>query len=378
MMRPTYAVINLSHLKKNFLNIRKKVAPAKVMAVVKANAYGHGVREVVTALNSLKNNKPDYYSVAICDEAIEIRSIKVKQPILVFEPFEKSEAEEIFKYDLIPTVFEDRHLRTLLNAKNKFSGKKYSNKKIKIHIKIDTGMNRLGIRYVDSYKFVEKVSRDNNFIVDGIYTHFATSDETDKEFADFQLKRFKNLLKDLKEHNINYGLAHTANSGAILDMPESYFDMVRPGMILYGYYPSIQTTESIPLTPVMSVISHVTSVKEIDANETVGYGRIFTAKEKTKIASVPIGYADGFSRNLSNKAKAIINGKIYDEAGRVSMDRITFDVKHDNVKVGDKVILIGKENGLDISAWDWCKHLNTIPYEITCGISSRVPRVYKK
>ena len=376
-MRPTVAVINLSYLKKNFLNIRKKVGSAGIMAVVKANAYGHGAKEVVNAYNSLGNKKPEYYAVSICDEAIELRKIKVKQPILVFEPYEKNEAKEIFRYNLIPTVFEDSHLNILLKAKKKFGGKNYSDKKIRVHIKVDTGMNRLGVSYEDSFKFIERLSRNKNFLIDGIYTHFATSDEKDKEFANFQVKRFKNLLNDLKTHNVNYGLAHAANSGAILDMPESYFDMVRPGMILYGYYPSTETSKPFPLYPVMSIVSKVASIKEICPEETVGYGRIFKASKKTKIASVPIGYADGFNRNLSNKAKAIINGKIYNEVGRVSMDRITFDVKFDDVKVGDKVILIGKENNFEISAWDWCEILNTIPYEITCGISSRVPRIYK-
>ncbi len=376
-MRPTVAVINLSNLKRNFLNIRKKVGSTKIMAVVKANAYGHGVKEIVSALNSLENKKPEYYAVAICDEAIELRKIKVKQPILVFEPFEKDEAGEIFKYDLIPTVFEDRHLNILLKAQKKYNRKNINNKKIKIHIKVDTGMNRLGIRYEDSFKFIEKISRNKNFLIDGIYTHFATSDEIDKEFANFQLKKFGNLLNQLTAQNIKYGLAHAANSGAILDMPDSYFDMVRPGMILYGYYPSTETTESFPVFPVMSLTSIVSSIKEIYPDETVGYGRIFTATKKTKIASVPIGYADGFSRNLSNNTKAIINGKMYKEVGRVSMDRITFDVGLDDVKVGDKVTLIGKDKDFEISAWDWCKILDTIPYEIICGISSRVPRIYK-
>ena len=376
-MRPTVAVINLSYLKKNFLNIRKKVGSKKIMAVVKANAYGHGVKEIVSAYNSLGNKKPEYYAVAFCDEAIELRKIKVKQPILVFEPFEKNEAEEIFKYDLIPTVFEDRHLNILLKAKKQYNRKINSDKKIKVHIKVDTGMNRLGVRYEDSFNFIERISRNKNFLIDGVYSHFATSDETDKEFANFQLKRFENLLRDLKAHNIKYGLAHAANSGAILDMPDSYFDMVRPGMLLYGYYPSTETTESFPVFPVMSLISIVSSIKEIYPNETVGYGRIFTATKKTRIATVPIGYADGFKRNLSNKTKAIINGKIYNEVGRVSMDRITFDIELDDVKVGDKVTLIGKDNGFEINAWDWCKILYTIPYEITCAISSRVPRIYK-
>ncbi len=375
-MRPTYAVINLSNLKKNYINIRKKVGQSKVMAVVKANAYGHGVKEVVGKLNSLGKIKPEYFAVAICDEAVELRNCNVRQPILVFEPFEKNEASEVFSHNLIATVFENFHLEILLRAKERAGKKNQNNKRTKVHIKIDTGMNRLGIRYDKAFGFIEKLGKNDNFLIDGIYTHFATSDEHDKSFAKLQLKRFKDLLGELKKHKINYGLAHAANSGAIVDMPDSYFDMVRPGISLYGYYPSLETSESFALYPVMSIFSRVASVKEINENETVSYGRLFTAKEKTKVVSVPIGYADGFNRNLTNKARAIINGKLYDLAGRVTMDRIMFNIKSDKVKAGDKVILLGRNKNLELTAWDWSKILNTIPYEITCNISSRVPRIY--
>ncbi len=377
-MRPTYAEISLNNLKSNFLNIRKKVRNVKIMAVVKADAYGHGVKKVINAYNSLGDKKPEYYAVAICDEAIKLRKYNVKQPILVFDPFEKNEAEAVFTYKIIPTVFENSHLDILLRARNKRRRKNSIFKKIKVHIKIDTGMNRLGINSDEAVTFIEKLSHNDNFLIDGIYTHFATSDEKDKTFANLQLKRLKDLLNELKKRNINYGLAHAANSGAILDIPESYFDMVRPGICLYGYYPSLETSESIPVKPVMSLISRIASVKTISKNDTVGYGRTYTAKAKTKIVSVPVGYADGYNRNLSNKARAIINGRSYNLIGKVSMDRIIFNVKEDDVRVNDKVILIGEENGSQVTAWDWCKLLDTIPYEITCNISKRVPRVYRK
>ncbi|MGA7721829.1 MAG: alanine racemase [Ignavibacteriaceae bacterium] len=377
-MRPTYAEISLNNLKSNFLNIRKKVKNVKIMAVVKADAYGHGVKKVLDVYNSLGDKKPEYYAVAICDEAIELRKYNVKQPVLVFDPFEKNEADAVFSYNIIPTVFENSHLDILLKARNRIKPKSTSIKKIKVHVKIDTGMNRLGINSEDALKFIERLNDNDNFIIDGIYTHFATSDEKDKTFAEIQLKRFKTLLKKLKEININYGLAHAANSGAILDMPESYFDMVRPGICLYGYYPSLETSESISIKPVMSLISRITSIKTIKKEETVGYGRTYTARSKTKIVSVPIGYADGYNRNLSNKAKAIINGKFYNLIGRISMDRVIFDVKSDDITIDNKVILIGEENGKRITAWDWSKLLDTIPYEITCNISKRVPRVYRK
>jgi alanine racemase len=377
-MRPTYAEISLNNLKNNFLNIRKKVRNVKIMAVVKADAYGHGVKEVLEVYNSLADKKPEYYGVAICDEAIELREYNVKQPVLVFDPFEKNEAEAVFKYNIIPTVFENSHLNILLRARNKHRHEGADSGKIKVHIKIDTGMNRLGIKSEDAFEFIDKLSLNQNFLIDGIYTHFATSDEKNKTFANIQLKRFIDLLTNLKSKNINYGLAHAANSGAILDMPESYFDMVRPGICLYGYYPSLETSASISVKPVMSFISRVASIKTIGKGDTVGYGRTYTANEKTKIVSVPAGYADGYNRNLSNKAKAVINGKFYNIIGRVSMDRIIINVKSDDIKINDKVILIGEQKGLHVTAWDWSNLLGTIPYEITCNISKRVPRIYRK
>jgi alanine racemase len=370
-MRPTYALINLSNLKRNFLNIRKKVKTAKVMSVVKADAYGHGVKETVFALNSLGDKKPDYFAVAFIDEAIELRSLGITEPILIFDPVFEQDAESIYRFDLIPTVFTKEHLEVL--KKNKPS---FFNRKLKVHVKVDTGMNRLGINYNNAVDFINKLNHNESFMIDGTYTHFSTSDERNKSFANLQLKRFQQILDVLKKKNVNYGLAHAANSGAILDMPEAYFDMVRPGVSLYGNYPSLETSESIKLFPVLQLISHVASVKNIDKGESVSYGRKFIAKKKLKIISAPVGYADGFSRSFTNRFKAIIKGKYYNQVGTVTMDRIMFNVNDDNIKVGDEVILLGKKNKLKITAWDWSKMLNTIPYEITCGISKRVRRVY--
>jgi len=373
-MRPTYAVINLSNLKKNYLNIRKKTKNVKIMAVVKADAYGHGMKETVKTLNSLKKNKPEYYAVATAEEGAELRSYRVKQPILIFEPFVVSQLPLLFKYDLIATVFSDFHLKILLKGKKDFLKLNY---KIKVHVKVDTGMNRLGIHYDEAFTFIQYLSKKKDFLIDGIYTHFATSDERDKKFANLQLERFKKIINQLRNKKIPFGLAHAANSGAILDMPEAYLDMVRPGISLYGYCPSLQTSESIQLKPVMSVISHVASVKEINPGDSVSYGRKFTAEKKMKVVSVPIGYADGYNRLLTNKGKAIIRDKVYNQIGTVTMDRILFKVNNDKIEIGDKVILLGDSKHNKITAWDWANKLGTIPYEITCGISKRVPRIYK-
>jgi alanine racemase len=366
-MRSTFALINLSNLIYNYLNIKKKVGKTKIMAVVKADAYGHGMREIVEALNSTKSKKPDYYAVAFIEEGVTLRRLNIKQPILVFEPpSEKGDLKWITKNYLITTIFSKDHIK-LLNK---------SSAKTKVHIKVDTGMHRVGVSYKDAFDFIREVSQTKNIQIDGICSHFATSDENDKTYANLQFKRFKDLINKLKRNKINYGITHIANSGAILDMPETYLDMVRPGICLYGYYPSLETSESINLKPVMSLISKVESINEIDKGESVSYGRKFYSRKKTKIASVPIGYADGYPRNMSNKGKAIINEKIYRQAGTVTMDRIMFNLGNDETKVGDKVTLLGKEKKHKITAWDWSEELKTIPYEITCNISKRVPRIY--
>jgi alanine racemase len=238
-------------------------------------------------------------------------------------------------------------------------------------------MNRLGINYKDALDLIKKISGYNKINIDGIYTHFATSDEKNKEFANLQMARFNKIVNNLRKNNISYGLAHISNSGAILDMPNTYHDMVRLGMSLYGYYPSQETSESLQLKPVMSIVSKLSTIYTIYKGESVGYGRLFTASGKTKCATIPIGYADGVLRGLSNEMKVIINDNVYDQIGRISMDRISIKLKNNvETKINEDVILLGESKNHKITAWDWCKILNTIPYEITCSISNRVPRKY--
>jgi alanine racemase len=366
-MLPTFAEINLSNLKFNFLNIRKKVKNSKVMAVVKANAYGHGMLECVSYLSKL-TNKPDYYGVTFLEEAIELRKANIIQPILVFTPIYNSNVEDYFKYDVIPTIFTRAHIDLI---KGKSDGRK-----MKVHIKIDTGMGRLGIRYDEALEFIDYFLKQKDFVFDGIYSHFATSDEANKEFAKLQFKRFKVILAELKRKKINYGLAHMANTGAILDMPESYLDMVRPGISLYGYYPSRLTSESFKLKPAMSLITHVSAIKKIKKGESVSYGRKFIASKNTRVAVAPFGYAGGYFRALSNKSYGIINGKKYKQVGQICMDLVMFDIGNDKINTGDKIILLGKQNKSEINIWDWVEKVNTIPYEIICNFCPRVPRKF--
>ncbi|GBD89974.1 alanine racemase [bacterium BMS3Abin04] len=369
-MRVTFAEINLSSLKYNYLNIKGKNTDSKVMAVVKADAYGHGMPEVAKALNKLGKNRPAYYGVALTEEGVKLRNAEfIKEPILAFSPLNINEVPEYLKYKIIPTICMENDL-------NKIS-KLNLNEKLKVQINVDTGMGRIGINYLNAVKLIKKIAGNDKIVLDGIYTHFATSDEKDKAFADVQLERFNKIIGELRQLKINTGIVHAANSGAIIDMPNAKFDMVRPGISLYGYYPSLETTESIKLEPVMSLISKISIIKIIEKGDSVSYGRRFIAKKRTKVATLPIGYADGIPRNLTNNLQVIINGRLFKQIGTVTMDRISIDVTGSGVRIGNRAVLIGKSGKNQITAWDWSKKLNTIPYEITCGISKRVPRVYK-
>lgn len=369
-MRPTHAEISLANLKYNYLNIRKKVKGSKLMPVVKADAYGHGMIECVKALEKLGKSAPEYYGVALLEEGIELRKSRIMaKPILTFSPFSQNELSDYYKYKVMPTFCSIEQISVLKRVA--------LSRKLNVHVNVDTGMSRLGINYAVAAEEIKKLSSIKNVVIDGIYTHFATSDERDKKFANLQLQRFNKVIDKLRSDRVNFGLVHSANSGAILDMPDSYFDIVRPGVSLYGYYPSLETTESIKLKPVMSLKSKVTSIKQIKRDDTVSYGRRFTAKRSTKLASLPIGYADGLNRNLTNNISVFIKGRKFKQVGTITMDRVMINVGSQNVKVGDSVTLLGGRGKNKIDAWDWSGKLNTIPYEITCAISKRVPRIYK-
>ena len=368
-MRLTRAEINLSNLKFNYLNIKKKVSQRPIMAVVKADAYGHGMVEVVSALEKLGNKKPSYYGVALLEEAIKLRKSKItKSPILLFAPLKIDEVDFYQKHKIIPTVTSKNEIIKL--SKYKF------NKKLKVQINIDTGMGRVGLPFDKAVDLIVELQKNKMIQLDGIYTHFSTSDEKNKKYANLQLKRFNAILQLLKDKSIKTGIIHSANSGAILDIPESYFDMVRLGISLYGYYPSVSTTESVKIKPVLSLFSEVATISKYAKGSSISYGRKYKTKSETNIISVPIGYADGIKRGLTNKMFCIIKNKKYPQVGTITMDRIMFDIGLGKFKIGDKVVLIGNSKSEAITAQDWCSILKTIPYEITCGISNRVPREY--
>ncbi len=365
-MRPTKAIIDLDALSKNYVNLRERVNNRPLIAVVKADAYGHGMLQCVKKLSSLET-PPEYYGVALLEEAVELADSNITDSkILCFAPFEIGEINTYTKKSIIPTVCTVEQIDEIKNLEDASS--------LVVHVNIDTGMGRLGIPYSMAQDFILELSK-TNITVDGVYTHFATSDEKDKEYANLQLKRFLQVKNSLHSNGLKDTKFHCANSGAVIDMPESWLDMVRPGISLYGYYPSEETSESVELKPVMSIQTKVSTIREVQKGESVSYGRKYFATKNILAGTIPLGYADGISRALSNKISVIINNKLYDQIGRVTMDRILVKVD-EAVTPGDDVLLLGSTDNHIIDACDWASILDTIPYEVTCNISKRVPRFY--
>lgn len=366
-MRNSFARINLRNLEFNYRNLRNFSGGRKVMAVVKADAYGHGMTECVKFLETLED-KPEYYAVALSEEAAELRnSISTDIKILCFAPFLAEDIDNYLSLNIMPTIGDKKALEYLTG---------YHGKSLKVHINIDTGMGRLGLNHAEAFPMIKKLAENENIHIDGIYTHFAAADEYNKDYSELQLERFNNLINRLKEEGIHYGLAHTANSAAVLDLPEARFDMIRPGISLYGYYPSEETNKSVELKPVMELVSKISTVKNITAGNSVSYGRLYIASGDIVSGTVGVGYADGYNRLLTNKAKAYIEGKEVKQIGRVTMDRIMFDVSDIPDPTGKEIILMGNAGNSCFTAREWAEICNTIPYEITCNISKRVPRVY--
>ncbi|GJQ63683.1 MAG: alanine racemase [Melioribacteraceae bacterium] len=366
-MRSSRAIIHLDNLAYNYNNLRKKAGNRPVMCVVKADAYGHGMVKCVEKFESLVN-PPEYYGVALTEEAVELRKSGVtSRPILIFGPFDSDDITTYHEDDLTPTITDVSNIKFLSD---------YSGKVLKVHINIDTGMGRLGISYLKAFEMISKLSENKNVQIDGIYTHLACSDEHDKSYTKLQLMRFGTIVEKLKKHKIKYGIAHAANSGGVIDHPDSYFDMIRPGISLYGYYPSNDTGESVSLKPVMELRARISSVKEIPTGESVSYGRKYIANKPIISGTVAFGYADGYNRLLTNNARAKIGNKIVKQIGRVTMDRIMFDVSEIDTPVGQEIVLMGYSGEFRFTAEEWANICGTIPYEITCNISRRVPREY--
>ncbi|MBU1044658.1 MAG: alanine racemase [Candidatus Omnitrophica bacterium] len=372
---PAWAEINLANIKSNFFQLKRQAGKGvKMLAAVKADAYGHGMLEVS---RQLERCGVDYLGVASVNEAMVLRAGKIKAPILVMgNVVDKSQMKQAINAQISLTVAD---LRGALKLNNNVS----AGKKAKVHIKVDTGMGRIGIWHQEAYEQIIKIFKMKNLLIEGVFTHFPSAD-TDLEFTKQQIIIFEKLINKLKQNNITISLVHGANSSAVFHLKNfkpKLFNMVRPGLMLYGMYPdrAMKAKSCFKLKPVLELKSRIVFLKTVDQGRAISYGRTYITQTKTKIATVSIGYADGYSRALSNKAQVLIKGKLLPVVGRICMDQLMVDIGlASRVKLGDIVTLIGREKRQAIFSETLATLCDTIPYEITCGISARVKRVFKK
>lgn len=365
-LRATCAQINLERLRNNFRNIKNRVGDKKICSVVKADAYGHGF----SCIEALIQEGTDYLAVAFLEEGIVIREqTDAEIPIMLLGHTFEDRCRELIEYKIEPTVYQYDFAKALSEEAVR------AQTTVPVHIKIETGMGRIGIDWKEAAREIQRISQLPGIEIKGIFTHFATADEADKTFTQTQLDRFNQVLAELKDLGISIPIRHIDNSAGIMDFDHRDFDMVRPGIILYGHYPSEEVNkENLEVKPVMTFKTRVTHIKDLEPGESVGYGRTFMATEPRRVATLPVGYADGYSRILSHKNTDVyIHGKRAPVLGNICMDQTVIDITDiPEVRIGDEVELFGDH----ITAEEIAEKLGTISYEVTCMINKRVPRDY--
>jgi len=367
-MRATRAIINLQHLKNNIAAVHSHTGyDHAICMAVKADGYGHGATETAKAAYQAGVNS---FGVATVDEGIALRKSGIQSSIILYSIPLQEEVEAMVEYDM-STFAGDL---TFVKYINKEAEKQQ--KTAGIHLKIDTGMGRIGCLPDDAVFLASSIASLPNIKLEGTCTHFPLADTGEQEPTAHQTELFNTVLNRLRAEHIDPGIIHAANSGAVISHPNSWYDMVRPGIILYGLYPDQALKRSLDITPIMELESRITFLKTVPAGYTISYGSTYRTQKMTKIATIPIGYADGYNRLLSNRGKVAIKGRIYPVVGRVCMDQIMVDIGNtSSVQLYDKVTLISNRY-TGVTAEDIAQEIGTIPYEITCGISKRVPRVY--
>ncbi len=368
-----YACIDLDALIHNVETCRRRLSEGSMlMPVVKADGYGHGAIPVSKAL---VDNGIERLAVATLEEAISLRKNNIKVPILILGYTQDNMAIKVVEYDLIQTVYKYSMAENLSEVAGKLK------KKAKIHLKLDTGMGRIGfIPNNASVDIITRIFELPHLEIEGIYTHFSKADEVDKAFTYNQLERFDKFIKQLEDKGYHIPMKHTANSAGIIDIDEAHKDLVRLGISLYGFYPSTHVQKNkVDLQAVLSLISHIIHIKEVEAGTYIGYGGTYITKERAKIATIPVGYGDGYDRLLSSKGSVLIGGEFAPIVGRVCMDQFMVDVTHiEGVKDLDEVVLIGKQGENEITADDIAAIKGTINYEVVCQLGKRIPRVYMR
>lgn len=370
-VRPTYVQVNLDNLIYNFNEIRKNIKEGTmIMPVIKANGYGHGSVELGKLYKEIG---ADRLAVSLLNEGVELRRAGINGPLMILNYTPSYQMDTVVANDLIQSIYRYEDAFNL----SKVAGE--MGKSVKIHIKIDSGMGRVGfLPNDDSVNDIMRISKLSNLEIEGIFTHFAKADETDKSFTRLQFDRFMKIVANLEKEGLSIPIKHVSNSAAIIDHPEYNLDLVRPGIMLYGYYPSFEVDMNrIHLKPAMTLKAIISNVKDVEKDTGISYGHIYHTERKSKIATVPIGYADGYSRLLSKKAEAFIKGKIVPVVGRICMDQLMLDVTDvEDVKPGDEIIFFGEGVRGYPSVDEVSEKLGTINYELVCMMGRRLPRVY--
>ena len=364
----SWVEVDLGHFAANWAEMKRRVGPdVKIMQVVKADAYGHGAIEISNA--ALKNGAC-CLGVANADEGVQLRVSGITAPVLILSPATGSEIDQIIKYNLTPSLSDLGFARDLQKKARR------ADIRVPIHVEVDTGMGRGGTIQAEARRMIHEIASLPNLILEGIFSHFSES-EILSYFNDLQWRGFREVLEQLEKDGIRIPLRHISNSGAMLNYPACHLDMVRPGIITYGLYPSAETRDKISLSPVMSFKTRVVLVKEFPEGYGIGYGRTFVTRRPTRIATIPVGYGDGFGWMLSNQGEALIRGERVPVAGRISMDMCTLDIsKVPGCEVGDEVVLMGEQGGERITADEIAEKVRSIHYEILCALGKRAPRVF--
>ena len=365
-LRPTYAVVDLRRITANLLAVRSRVAPARVMAMLKANAYGHGLEAVAEALAP----HADAFGVALVEEGIALRKLGVRNPVLVTGGIWTRQIPLFLEHDLSLTVPSLDRLRDVEEAAAARS------RPARVHLKVDTGMERIGIHHYNAEKLLEAAARARHVVVEGIYSHLANADAEDLADARRQLERFQEVLRFYERRSLPTPSRHLANSAALLRLPEAHLDLVRSGILLYGVYPYVGAPRVVEVQPALSWRSRVVYFKVVEAGSPVSYGSTWRSDHRVRLVTVPVGYGDGYFRSMSNRAEVVLRGRRHRQVGRICMDQMMVNVEWGSAYNGDEVVLIGEADGAQVSVEELATWAGTVPYEVLTAINGRVPRLY--
>ena len=368
--RPTICYIDHSALRWNLKQIRALIGPqVKILSMVKANAYGHGAAAVATTLAAAGT---DAFGVATVEEGLELRRANIQQPILVVAGVYLNQLGQFLEYHLTPVLHEIATVKALDKRLQKLKAT------LPIELEVDTGMGRIGFLAAEIDTWIPTLAKLKAVKLQGVFSHFSDAERANETVTQLQLASFHRVLNRLSDASVVHQVSHMAKSAALITEPKSHFSMVRPGLIHYGMYPAPALKKNIALKPVLSWVTRIIQLKRVAAGTPIGYGRTYVTKRNSLIATLPVGYADGYSRLFSNRAQVLVRGKRARVCGRVSMDLTTIDVTDiRNIKQGDEVVLLGRHGSAEIGADEMAGWANTISYEIFTSIGARVPRIHK-